>query len=102
MWLSYAREIPIVDLESGCRHLFELFSNLQYDAEHESVYGLERFMSYSECKNLAKKYEKGKKICHEYLENNDIEIFVKKLMKLVHVEFSQLTQTNLDLEKQAR
>lgn len=67
MWMCYVQEIEITDLKSGVQNLLQNFRNLQFDAEHEAVYG----MGYQEEERnqLAEKYGKGATICEEFLEN---------------------------------
>lgn len=39
MWMMYATEIEIVNLEGGVNNLSDTFSKLRFDAEHETLYG---------------------------------------------------------------
>lgn len=83
MWMCYVKEVEITDLESGVRNLSQKFSNLQFDAEHEAVYGMGRFLSEDECNELAKKYEAGHEVCQKFLQKRICEgCLVQELVKL--------------------
>lgn len=88
MWMCYVKEVEIIDLESGVRNLSQKFSNLQFDAEHEAVYGMGRFYSEDDCNELAKKYELGHEVCQKFLKEKICEeCFVQELIKVGLREF---------------
>ncbi|KAK4886809.1 hypothetical protein RN001_003080 [Aquatica leii] len=67
MWMAYAEQTwtKAVDFQTAVQRLVQEFSALEFDAEHEAVYG---FTSPELCATLAEKYQNGQKICKEYLE----------------------------------
>lgn len=69
MWMAYIEEIPIVDLNSAIQYLHQTFSNLSFDAYHESNYGMGRFYTMEECIQLGEKYDKGEEACSKCLSN---------------------------------
>ncbi|KAF5293591.1 hypothetical protein FQA39_LY03076 [Lamprigera yunnana] len=52
-----------VGLRSAVERLDEELSALEFDANHEAVYGLEKYYTVREREQLQDKYEKGRKIC---------------------------------------
>ncbi|CAG9840781.1 unnamed protein product [Diabrotica balteata] len=88
MWMCYVTEIEVTDLKSGVQNLHQLFSNLEFDASHEAVYGAVRPSSYSPefCTELAKKYEKGAEICDLYLKNQICLYGFVSLLKAVKLD----------------
>lgn len=83
MWMAYCTDIEIVDLESGVKHLRQQFNRWEFDAEHESVYGMGQFYSEEECLEIAENYAKGQEICTLFLDGIiSIECFVEDIMEL--------------------
>lgn len=81
--MSYCSDVEIVDLESGVKHLRQQFNRLEFDAEHESIYGMGQFYSEEECLEIAENYVKGQEICTLFLDGHiTIECFVEDLMEL--------------------
>ncbi|KAF5281448.1 hypothetical protein FQA39_LY17788 [Lamprigera yunnana] len=70
--MSMAYEKPYwtkyVDLRLAIERLDEELGALEFDANHEAVYGLEKYYTVRECEQLQDKYEKGKKICTKFLQ----------------------------------
>ncbi len=71
MWMAYAEacenEIEIFDLKSAIVKLQCKLERLAFDANHESIYGMDRFYSISQCRNLAESYKSAYKSCERYL-----------------------------------
>lgn len=83
MWMCYVKDIEITDLKSGVQYLHQKFSNLQFDAEHEAVYGMGAFHSEEECNKIAKNYEYGCEVCDKFLQEKIcVECLVENLMRL--------------------
>ncbi|KAF5292442.1 hypothetical protein FQA39_LY13989 [Lamprigera yunnana] len=70
MWMAYAERgcTKAVDLRTVVERLHDQFSALEFDAEHEAVYGLEKGHSVIECSELQVKYETGVKLCDQFLQ----------------------------------
>lgn len=80
MWMAYQQESEIKDERSAVEYLRQQFSNLQFDAEHEAVYGMGRFYTEEECSKIAKTYDLGMQACDDYLEGQlCIYCFVQRL-----------------------
>jgi len=82
MWMAYRETKPAVDLRTAVVNLEQQYSDLQWDAEHEAVYGMGRFYSEEECTNLAKKYEKIVNTCSTYLNNSNLETFLQIMKEM--------------------
>uniref|UniRef100_A0A1Y1MTJ8 Uncharacterized protein n=1 Tax=Photinus pyralis TaxID=7054 RepID=A0A1Y1MTJ8_PHOPY len=69
MWMGYAAEhwTKPVDARTGVERLVQEMSALEFDAQHEAVYGLGRFYTEEECHDIAKKYNRGIKLCILFL-----------------------------------
>lgn len=97
MWMAYAEasdsKSEVVDLNSAVIRLQGTFHRLTFDAEHEAVYGMERFYSISECSNLAENYNRAYNTCEKYLTSKiNIDVLVRRLQEL------HLTRFIFDLE----
>lgn len=68
MWMAYVESVEVFDLYSGVRSLRAQFSNLQFDAYHEAIYGMSRFMPMDECNDLGDRYRNAKDSCDDYLD----------------------------------
>uniref|UniRef100_A0A6P7H3Y8 Uncharacterized protein LOC114345818 n=1 Tax=Diabrotica virgifera virgifera TaxID=50390 RepID=A0A6P7H3Y8_DIAVI len=88
MWMCYVTDIEVTDLKSGVESLHQLFSNLEFDASHEAIYGAVRPSPYSSeyCTELARKYEKGVEICDLYLKNQICLYGFVSLLKVVELD----------------
>lgn len=82
MWMAYVKVTPAYDLISAVENLKEHFENLEFDAEHEAVYGMEKFYTAEECKEIAKKYRRGVEACDIYLNTSDIKTFTNRIKEL--------------------
>ncbi|KAF5289512.1 hypothetical protein FQA39_LY15067 [Lamprigera yunnana] len=70
--MAYAeiRWTKAVDLRTAVERLHDQFSALEFYAEHEAVYGLEKCYSDIECSELQVKYEMGVKLCDKFLQDS--------------------------------
>lgn len=70
MWMAYAEQSweKAVDIKSAVTRLHQSLKARRWDAEHEAVYGMERFYSTEYCQQLAEKYNSAADICEDYLE----------------------------------
>ncbi|CAG9764638.1 unnamed protein product [Ceutorhynchus assimilis] len=85
MWLAYVQETPTYSLTTAVENLAQLFSNLEFDAEHEANCGFERFKTIEECMELARKYSKAEEACNTYLHTLDLTTF---LTTIKHMDFA--------------
>ena len=82
MWLAYAHERPAYNLTTAVENLAQHFSNLEFDAEHEAEYGFDRFYTYDECMEMARKYEKASEACSIYLHTSDLLAFLQTMKEM--------------------
>ncbi|KAF5287844.1 hypothetical protein FQA39_LY15658 [Lamprigera yunnana] len=63
MWMLYAQEhwTKAFDLKSGVERLYEKLGALEFDADHEAIYGMERYYTVQQCEELRDKYKIGRK-----------------------------------------
>ncbi|KAF5288887.1 hypothetical protein FQA39_LY03766 [Lamprigera yunnana] len=64
MWMLYAQEhwTKSYDLKSAVERLYEELGALEFDADHEAIYGMERYYTVQQCEELRDKYKIGRKI----------------------------------------
>ncbi|KAF5285972.1 hypothetical protein FQA39_LY16483 [Lamprigera yunnana] len=51
-----------VDLKSVVERLYEELGALEFDADHEAIYGMERYYTVQQCEELRDKYKIGRKL----------------------------------------
>ncbi|KAF5283767.1 hypothetical protein FQA39_LY17205 [Lamprigera yunnana] len=69
MWMLYAQEhwTKALDLKSAVE-----LGALEFDADHEAIYGMEKYYTVQQCKELRDKYKIGRKAeSSESLSNTD-------------------------------
>lgn len=71
-----------INLNSEIEILSKEFKNLQFDADHEIVYGIGKIYSYLELLELSHKYGKAFEACNLYLQNSDMESFLETIKEL--------------------
>lgn len=82
MWLAYVEQKDAFNLTSAVENLYEHFKRLEFDADHESVYGFERFYRFEECTEIAKGYEKAAQVCDLYLQTCDLKTFLVNIKEM--------------------
>lgn len=87
MWLAYVGERKAHNLTSAVESLAQDFDNLVFDAEHEAEYGFDRFYTYEECIEIARKYQKAFEVCHIYLHTSDIRSFLYSMKEMEYENF---------------
>ncbi|KAF5278059.1 hypothetical protein FQA39_LY18400 [Lamprigera yunnana] len=79
MWMLYAQEhwTKCYDLKSAVERLYEELGALEFDADHEAIYGMERYYTVQQCEELRDKYKIGRKIkdCSDSSSSSDEEVF---------------------------
>ncbi|KAF5273671.1 hypothetical protein FQA39_LY07361 [Lamprigera yunnana] len=77
MWMLYAEQYwtKAIDLKSAVERLFENLGALEFDADHEAIYGMERYYTTQQCEQLRDKYKIGwKDTINKYIEDcSDLE-----------------------------
>ncbi|KAF5287222.1 hypothetical protein FQA39_LY15999 [Lamprigera yunnana] len=64
MWMLYAQEhwTRAFDLKSAVERLYEKLGDVEFDADHEAIYGMERYYTVQQCEELRDKYKIGRKV----------------------------------------
>ncbi|KAF5303253.1 hypothetical protein FQA39_LY09992 [Lamprigera yunnana] len=67
MWMLYAQEhwTKALDLKSAVERLYEELGALEFDADHEAIYGMEKYYTVQQCEELRDKYKLGWKLRSE-------------------------------------
>ncbi|KAF5283677.1 hypothetical protein FQA39_LY17252 [Lamprigera yunnana] len=70
LWMLYAEQnwIKAIDLKSAVERLYEKLVALEFDADHEAIYGMERYYTVQQCEELRDKYKIGRKVCRKFLK----------------------------------
>ncbi|KAF5281375.1 hypothetical protein FQA39_LY17817 [Lamprigera yunnana] len=69
MWMLYAEQhwTKAIDLKSAVERLYEKLGAVEFDADHEAIYGMEKYYTVEQCKKLRDKYKLGRKVCRQFL-----------------------------------
>ncbi|KAF5294530.1 hypothetical protein FQA39_LY13384 [Lamprigera yunnana] len=75
MWILYAQEhwTKSYDLKSAVERLYEELGALEFDADHEAIYGIKRYYTVQQCEELRDKYKIGRKVNEEREEEEKEE-----------------------------
>ncbi|KAF5305660.1 hypothetical protein FQA39_LY09149 [Lamprigera yunnana] len=57
-----------IDLKSAVERLYEKLGALEFDADHEAIYGMEKYYTVEQCEKLRDKYKIGRKGCRQFLK----------------------------------
>ncbi|KAF5301632.1 hypothetical protein FQA39_LY10679 [Lamprigera yunnana] len=70
IWMLYAQEhwTKSYDLKSAVERLYEELGALEFDADHEAIYGMERYYTVQQCEELRDKYKIGRKFMETLIE----------------------------------
>ncbi|KAF5294653.1 hypothetical protein FQA39_LY02785 [Lamprigera yunnana] len=70
MWMLYAEQhwTKAIDLKSAVERLYEKIGALVFDADHEAIYGMEKYYAVEQCEKLRDKYKIGRKVCRQFLK----------------------------------
>ncbi|KAF5305365.1 hypothetical protein FQA39_LY09194 [Lamprigera yunnana] len=85
MWMLYAQEhwTKAFDLKSAVEHLYEELGALEFDADHEVIYGMERYYTVQQCEELRDKYKIGRKVCRKFLQGKTCsQCLVKRISQI--------------------
>ncbi|KAF5296770.1 hypothetical protein FQA39_LY12288 [Lamprigera yunnana] len=88
MWMLYEEQhwTKAIDLKSAVKHLYEKLGALAFDANHEAIYGMERYYVVQQCKHLRDKYKIGRKLCRKFLKGNTCSQCLMKRMSEVRLQ----------------
>ncbi|KAF5280162.1 hypothetical protein FQA39_LY18119 [Lamprigera yunnana] len=86
MWMLYAQEhwTKSYDLKSAVERLYEeKLGALEFDADHEAIYGMERYYTVQQCEELRDKYKIGRKVCKKFLQGKTCsQCLVKRISEI--------------------
>ncbi|KAF5297467.1 hypothetical protein FQA39_LY19264 [Lamprigera yunnana] len=85
MWMLYAQEhwTKSYDLKSAVERLYEELGALEFDADHEAIYEMERYYTVQQCEELRDKYKIGRKVCRKFLQGKTCsQCLVKRISEI--------------------
>ncbi|KAF5287827.1 hypothetical protein FQA39_LY15688 [Lamprigera yunnana] len=85
MWMLYGKEhwTKVLDLKSAVESLYEKDGALEFDANHEAIYGMERYYTVRQCEELRDKYKIGRKVCRKFLKGKTCsQCLVKRISEI--------------------
>ncbi|KAF5299319.1 hypothetical protein FQA39_LY02492 [Lamprigera yunnana] len=70
MWMLYVQQhwTKAINLKSELERLYEKLGALEFDADHETIYGMERYYTDQQCEQLLDNYKIGRKVCRKFLK----------------------------------
>ncbi|KAF5302970.1 hypothetical protein FQA39_LY10148 [Lamprigera yunnana] len=82
MWMLYAEQhwTKAIDLKSAVKRLYEKLGALEFDADHEAIYGMERYYTVQQCEKLRDKYKIGRKVSKKFLKGKTCSQYLVKRM----------------------
>ncbi|KAF5282540.1 hypothetical protein FQA39_LY04947 [Lamprigera yunnana] len=84
-WMLYAEEhwSKAIDLKLAVERLYEKLGALEFDADHEAIYGMERYYTVQQCEELRDKYKIGRKVCRKFLKGKTcFQCLVKRINEI--------------------
>ncbi|KAF5287210.1 hypothetical protein FQA39_LY15987 [Lamprigera yunnana] len=78
-----------IDLKSAVERLYEKLGVLEFDADHEAIYGMERYYTVQQCEEIRDKYKIGRKII-------SIALFTFVLKAAADTDFTNVVQPRRD------
>ncbi|KAF5298086.1 hypothetical protein FQA39_LY11854 [Lamprigera yunnana] len=71
------------DLKSAVERLYEELGALEFDADREAIYGMERYYTVQQCEELRDKYKIGRKVCRKFLQGKTCsQCLVKRISEI--------------------
>ncbi|KAF5281832.1 hypothetical protein FQA39_LY05046 [Lamprigera yunnana] len=74
MWMLYAEQhwTKAIDLKSVVERLYEKIDFLEFYADYEAIYGIEKYYTVEQCEQLQDKYKIGRKIACQKSDYNTL------------------------------
>ncbi|KAF5294075.1 hypothetical protein FQA39_LY13549 [Lamprigera yunnana] len=88
--LSYSSEqrcIKTIDLKSAVEHLYEKLGALEFDADHEAIYGMEKYYTLEQCEELRDKYKIGRKEYRQFLKGKYCSQCLKDRLSKIGLQY---------------
>ncbi|KAF5290874.1 hypothetical protein FQA39_LY14554 [Lamprigera yunnana] len=85
MWMLYAQEhwTKSYDLKSAVERLYEELGALEFDADHEAIYGMERYYTVQQCEELRDKYKIRRKCLVKRISEIGLRHFLDTVNKYI-------------------
>ncbi|KAF5296793.1 hypothetical protein FQA39_LY12311 [Lamprigera yunnana] len=72
-----------IDLKSAVEHLYEKLGALEFDADHEAIYGMEKHYTVQQCKKLRDQYKIGRKCLVKRMSEIGLPHFSDTIIKYI-------------------
>ncbi|KAF5298566.1 hypothetical protein FQA39_LY11767 [Lamprigera yunnana] len=70
-------------IQEQVERLYEELGALEFDADHEAIYGMERYYTVQQCEELRDKYKIGRKVCRKFLQGKTCsQCLVKRISEI--------------------
>ncbi|KAF5294569.1 hypothetical protein FQA39_LY13328 [Lamprigera yunnana] len=71
MWMLYTEQhwTKATDLKSAVERLYKKLGALEFDADHEAIYGMEKYYTVEQCEQLRDKYKIERKVRRQFLKD---------------------------------
>ncbi|KAF5290323.1 hypothetical protein FQA39_LY14706 [Lamprigera yunnana] len=79
MWMLYA--------EQHWTKAIILKSAVEFDVDHEEIYGMERYYTVQQCEELRDKYKIGRKVCRRFLKGKKCSQCLVKRMSEIRLRY---------------
>ncbi|KAF5279428.1 hypothetical protein FQA39_LY05538 [Lamprigera yunnana] len=85
MWMLYAEQHwnKTIDLKSAVERLYEKLSVLEFDTDHEAIYGIEKYYTIEQREQLRDKYKIGWKCLKDRLAKIRLQHFLDTINKYI-------------------
>ncbi|KAF5280133.1 hypothetical protein FQA39_LY18135 [Lamprigera yunnana] len=81
--LLFMPEKALFDVQLERRIQKQELGALEFDADHEAIYGMERYYTVQQCEQLRDKYKIGKKVCRKFLQGKTCsQCLVKRISEI--------------------
>ncbi|KAF5274240.1 hypothetical protein FQA39_LY07344 [Lamprigera yunnana] len=85
MWTLYAKQhwTKAIDLKSAVQRLYEELSALEFDADDEATYAMEKYYTVEQCEQLRDKYKIERKCIKDRLSKIGLQHFLDTINKYI-------------------
>ncbi|KAF5278063.1 hypothetical protein FQA39_LY18398 [Lamprigera yunnana] len=85
MWMLYVEQhwTKAINQKLEEERLYEKLGALEFDADHEAIYGMERYYTVQQCEELRDKYKIRRKVCRKFLNGKTCsQCLVKRMSEM--------------------
>ncbi|KAF5269121.1 hypothetical protein FQA39_LY08791 [Lamprigera yunnana] len=85
MWMLYAEQhwTKAIDLKSAVECLYKELGASEFDADHEAIYGMEKYCTVQQCNKLRDQYKIGKKCLVKCISVIGLQHFLDTINKYI-------------------